>query len=182
MVLFSRKDLDYSFSNAGEVPPYLHSFSFPPSYFHRILRTTGNPIVQLDIRLWGREVAMNLHLVQDRGHAETYASSYLFPPVWVTNDGLYSPQGGRHVVVRWTHRSKFYVVRNTPIPDTTLVVDSAWEGSIVIECEGTNEGLADLQVRAGLEHFKPQAGVHPQPGDGGRVFRLLREKRRVYIV
>ena len=100
-----------------------------------------------------------------------------FLPVMITDDAFCRPQGGRHVVVRWTHRSRFHVVRNTPIPDTNLVVDSAWEGSIVIECEGTNEGLADLQVRAGLEHFKPQAGVQPQPGDGGRVFRLLREKR-----
>ncbi len=149
------------------MPPYLHSFSFPPSYFHRILRSAGNPIVQLDIRPWGREIAMNLHLVQDRGHAETYASNYLLPSVRVVNYTLHSPQGGRHVVVRWTHRSKFHIVRYTPIPDTKLVVDPAWEGSIV----------ADLQVRAGLEHFKPQAGVHPQPGDGGRVFRLLREKR-----
>ena len=124
---------------------------------------------------------MNLHLVQDRGHAETYASDYLLPFIRIIDYTLHSPQGGRHVVVRWTHRSKFHIVRNTPIPDTKLVVDPAWEGSIVIECEGTNEGLADLQVRAGLEHFKPQAGVHPQPGDGGRVFRLLREKRCVYI-
>lgn len=101
----------------------------------------------------------------------------VFPSVLITDGTFYSPQGGRHVVVRWTHRSKFHVVRNAPIPDTNLVVDPAWEGTIVIECEGTNEGLADLQVRAGLEHFKPQAGVQPQPGDGGRVFRLLREKR-----
>jgi len=74
----SHKDLDYTFSNAGEVPPYLHSFSFPPSYFHRVLRSAGNPIVQLDIRPWGREVAMNLHLVQDKGHAETYVSRLLY--------------------------------------------------------------------------------------------------------
>lgn len=71
MDFFLAKDLDYTFSSAGEVPHYLHSFSFSPSYFHRVLRSTGNPIVQLDIRPWGREVAMNLYLVQDRGHAET---------------------------------------------------------------------------------------------------------------
>jgi hypothetical protein len=70
------QDLDYTCSNAGEVPPYLHSFSLPPSYFHRVLRSTGNPIVQLDIRPWGREVAANLHLVQDKGHAETYVSRH----------------------------------------------------------------------------------------------------------
>lgn len=152
-------DLDYTFSTTGDVPPYLHSLSFPPAYFHKVLRSSGNPIVQLDLRPWGKDIASNLQLVQDRGSAET-------------------PQGGRHAVMRWTHRTRFQVTRGTPIPDTNLVVDAGWEGALVIEAEGTNEGLADLQLRCGMEWFKPQPGVQPKQGDGGRVFRLLRERSR----
>ncbi|KAG8791372.1 hypothetical protein FRC16_000437 [Serendipita sp. 398] len=152
-------DLDYTFSTTGDIPPYLHSLSFPPAYFHRVLRSTGNPIMQLDLRPWGREVASNLQLIQDRGSAET-------------------PQGGRHAVMRWLHRSSFVVTKGIPIPDTTFSVDAGWEGRVVIEVEGTNEGLADLQLRCGPEWFKPQPGVQPKQGDGGRAFRLVRERSR----
>lgn len=92
-------------------------------------------------------------------------------------DQFSRPQGGRHTVMRWTHRTRLQVIRNTPIPDTNLLVDAGWEGFIVIEAEGTNEGLADLQLRCGMEWFKPQPGVQPKQGDGGRVFRLMRERR-----
>ncbi|KAG8801069.1 hypothetical protein FRC17_006729 [Serendipita sp. 399] len=152
-------DLDYTFSTTGDIPPYLHSLCFPPAYFHRVLRSTGNPIMQLDLRPWGREIASNLQLIQDRGSAET-------------------PQGGRHAVMRWVHRSSFLVSKGVPIPDTNLCVDAGWEGRIVIEVEGTNEGLADLQLRCGMEYFKPQPGVQPKQGDGGRAFRLIRERSR----
>ena len=83
--------------------------------------------------------------------------------------------------MRWTHRTRFQVVRGTPILDTNRVVDPGWEGALVIEAEGTNEGLADLQLRCGMEWFKPQPGVQPKQGDGGRVFRLLRERRCVEL-
>ncbi|KIM27839.1 hypothetical protein M408DRAFT_159846 [Serendipita vermifera MAFF 305830] len=156
-------DLDYTFSTTGDIPPYLHSLSFPPAYFHKVLRSSGNPIMQIDLRPWGREIASNLQLVQDRAQAET-------------------PQGGRHTVMRWTHRTRFQVIRNTPIPDSNLLVDAGWEGSIVVEAEGTNEGLADLQLRCGMEWFKPQPGVQPKQGDGGRVFRLIRERRCVMFI
>lgn len=83
--------------------------------------------------------------------------------------------------MRWTHRTRFQVTRGTPIPDTNLSVDAGWEGVLVLEAEGTNEGLADLQLRCGMEWFKPQPGVQPKQGDGGRVFRLIRERRSVYL-
>jgi hypothetical protein len=83
------------------------------------------------------------------------------------------------MVMRWTHRTRFLVTRGTPVPDTNLFVDAGWEGTIVLEAEGTNEGLADLQLRCGMEWFKPQPGVQPKQGDGGRVFRLIRERRYV---
>ena len=115
---------------------------------------------------------------------------------------FYRPQGNYHTVVRWVHRSSF-VIRPPPtpiagrygpnraripapriaIPNTKLFVDPGWYGTVVMEAEGTNEGLADLQERCGSGVFPPRAkNVIPNPGnlkprDGKKVFRLLREKR-----
>jgi hypothetical protein len=90
-------------------------------------------------------------------------------------------------VLRWTHRSKFRLApvhrtANTlsiPIPGTDLFVDAAWCGSVVVETEGTNEGLAELQSRCGAA-FPQLRGrrVGSFGGDSSRVFRLLRERSR----
>lgn len=161
------KDLDYTYSRTGEVPQYLHTLAFPPSYFHRVIRTSGNPIIHMDISPWGEEIASNLQLLQDRIRTET-------------------PQGGRHTVVRWIHRSRFtiqpdpYTHAPPPsIPGTNSPVDSGWYGVIVVETEGTNEGLADLQDRC-PGAFPPRAGIDPKQAmrkPTNRVFRLLRERR-----
>lgn len=58
----------------GELASYFHSLAFSPSYFHRVIRTgvhaamnpDGNPIVYIDVRPWGKELATNLQLLQDR--------------------------------------------------------------------------------------------------------------------
>lgn len=166
-------DLDYTFSRFGEVPQYLHTLAFPPSYFHRVIRTSGNPICHIDISPWSDEIASNLQLLQDRIKTET-------------------PQGGRHTVVRWIHRSRFTVpVRANPhtgtpppIPGTNLSVDAGWFGAIIVETEGTNEGLADLQERC-PGAFPPRAagggGEQQQRKPPSRVFRLLRERRCVFL-
>jgi len=71
------------------------------------------------------------------------------------------------------------------IPNTDLFVDPGWYGTVVVEAEGTNEGLMDLQERCGTGIFPPRAkNVIRNPGnlmprDGRKVFRLLREKRSV---
>jgi hypothetical protein len=63
-----------------------------------------------------------------------------------------------------------------------MFVDSGWYGTIVVETEGTNEALADLQERCGPGIFpsRPRGvnGHHP-PGqfENRKVFRILREKR-----
>lgn len=117
------------------------------------------------------------------------------------------PQGAYHNVVRWVHRSSF-VIRpparvmqrgpsvngrgqpHTPriaIPDTdNLFIDPGWYGTIVVETEGTNEALADLQERCGPRAFPPR----PRPLNPAqqkaqqevkKVFRILREKRSVLV-
>jgi hypothetical protein len=68
------QDLDFTYSSIGAIPKYLHALAFPPSYFHRVIRTGpsgGNPVVRIDVSPWGAEIAKNLQLVQDRVRTET---------------------------------------------------------------------------------------------------------------
>lgn len=68
------QDLDYTYSAIGDLPKYLHALGFPPSYFHRVIRTghtNSNPIVHIDITPWGQEIMTNLQLTQDRVRTET---------------------------------------------------------------------------------------------------------------
>ncbi|KAF8577831.1 hypothetical protein K439DRAFT_1363739 [Ramaria rubella] len=159
-------DLDYNYSPIGELPRYLHSLAFPPSYFHKVIRATGNPLCQIDITPWGTEIANGVRLLQDRVVTE-------------------SAQGSQHAVLRWVHRSQFQIRAGQPIPDTEgLVVDAKWAGTIVIETEGTNEGLADLlgrcgeQVSAAALHASGGLSAKLGKGEAGRVFRLLRARSR----
>lgn len=180
----------------GELPGYIHTMSFPPSYFHRVIRTPGNPIVHIDISPWGEEIAGNLQLLQDRVRTETYVWIIWFIRVYPrliypVDD---SPQGGHHTVVRWIHRSSFRVRPNPfnkqpiRIPGTALVVDPGWWGTVVVETEGTNEGLHDLQERCKTKAFPQRpAGADKIAKNGkagskddkgpSRVYRLFRERR-----
>ena len=114
----------------------------------------------------------------------------------------HSPQGKQHSVIRWIHRTRFKVRPNTPInpaatpvmlPDgtrQTQSIDPAWTGVVVIEAEGTNEGLADLQYRIGniLTLFPAkkvtggselqQSAPTRSPPPGRTPFRLLRGQSR----
>jgi len=71
-----------------------------------------------------------------------------------------------------------------PIPGSdNLFIDPGWYGTIVVETEGTNEALADLQERCGPKAFPPrpraltpaQAKAHAEVR---KVWRILREKSR----
>ncbi|KAH7925237.1 hypothetical protein BV22DRAFT_1011655 [Leucogyrophana mollusca] len=181
-------DLDYKFSRMGELPPYFHNLAFSPSYFHRVLRTGvsgsggGNPIVYVDLSPWGEELAANLQLLQDRARTET-------------------AHGALHNVVRWVHRTSFTIrppsqlphshihtrlhALRLPIPNVEgFFIDPGWYGTIIVEAEGTNEGLADLQERCGPGAFPPRAEALSSKIRGEkektnkRVFRILREKSR----
>ncbi|KAG9220129.1 hypothetical protein CCMSSC00406_0007176 [Pleurotus cornucopiae] len=196
-------DLDYAYSSVGDLPKYIRSLAFPPSYFHRVIRTgssNSNPIAHIDVSPWGEEIAANLQLLQDRVRTET-------------------PQGAYHNVVRWVHRSSFTIrpgrgrtpnsrpssrpssragSRPTPnsimqignssrihIPDTDgLCVDPGWYGTVIVETEGTNEALADLQDRCGPGAFPPRATptherfTPTKDKEAKRIFRILRERSR----
>ncbi|EIW87099.1 hypothetical protein CONPUDRAFT_116157 [Coniophora puteana RWD-64-598 SS2] len=164
-------DLDYKFSRMGELSPYFHSLAFSPSYFHRVIRQGpstgtggGNPIVYVDVSPWGPEISTNMQLFQDRVQTEM-------------------PDGTLHSLVRWVHRSRFTILPprggaassgknareyRVPIPGVEgFVIDPSWYGSVVLEAEGTNEGLADLQGRA----FPSE-----KARTGRRVWRVVRER------
>ncbi|EPT04755.1 hypothetical protein FOMPIDRAFT_39628 [Fomitopsis schrenkii] len=173
-------DLDFTWSRIGDLPKYLPTLAFPPSYFHRVIRTqgSGNPICHIDIAPWGEEIAEHLQLLQDRTRTET-------------------PQGGHHMVVRWVHRSTFTIgppapnkpVRIPSMPNVgpgpshgAWLVDPGWYGRVVVEAEGTNEGLADLQARCGRA-FPPRAvgaraGGEQAAKEQNIVFKILRERSR----
>lgn len=183
-------DLDYKYSPMGELSPYFHSLAFSPSYFHRVIRTGvnaafnpgGNPIVYLDVSPWGQELAANLQLLQDRATTAT-------------------PHGTLHSVVHWLHRSSFTIRPpvsphhphayshsqnlRLPIPNVAgFFIDPGWYGTVIVEAEGTNEGLADFQARCGPGAFPPRADnvtskMRNEKEKGSRrVYRVLREKSR----
>lgn len=183
-------DLDYKYSPMGELSPYFHSLAFSPSYFHRVIRTGvnpilnpgGNPIVNLDVSPWGQELAANLQLIQDRATTAT-------------------PHGTLHSVVHWLHRSSFTIRPpvsahhphayshsqnlRLPIPNVAgFFIDPGWYGTVIVEAEGTNEGLADFQARCGPGVFPPRADnltskMRIEKEKGSRcVYRILREKSR----
>ena len=108
-------------------------------------------------------------------------------------------------MVRWVHRSSFTIrppvsphhphayshMQNLrlPIPHVDgFFIDPGWYGTVVIESEGTNEGLADFQDRCGPGAFPPRAHNitskmrNEKEKDSRRVFRVLREKRYVFLV
>ena len=112
------------------------------------------------------------------------------------------PHGALHDVVRWVHRSTFVIrppvpphpgqrARNLriPIPHTDgFFIDPGWYGKVVLESEGTHEGLADLQARCGHGVFPPRAETlatkmrNEKEKDNRRVWRILREKRYVSVI
>jgi hypothetical protein len=92
------------------------------------------------------------------------------------------PGPARFTTTQQGSRTQFLISR-IPIPDTdnNLFVDSGWHGTVVVETEGTNEALADLQERCGPGVFPPRSrGVPPMNRiqiENKKVFRVLREKR-----
>ncbi|KAL4063835.1 hypothetical protein V8B97DRAFT_2053041 [Scleroderma yunnanense] len=193
-------DLDYKYSRLGELSPYFHSLAFSPSYFHRVIRIgasaghnpQANPIVYVDVSPWGKEISENLQLLQERSKTET-------------------PSGALHDVVLWVHRSSFTIRRpanssnalahshlqetyphlipraqRVPIPNVPgFFVDPNWYGKVVVEAEGTNEGLVDLQERCGPGVFPPHVETIAKKIRGTRdnaqakkMWRVVRERSR----
>jgi hypothetical protein len=177
------------------VPVYIHTFAFPPSYFHRVVRTVvlpggreGDPAAHIDFAPWGAQIAQSVRLLQDKVKADAPSSGA---------GGGGQGAGRGHTLVRWVHRARFAVrpraaAGRIPITDApsayaqlqggtgTAVVDEGWYGTVVLETEGTNEGLEDLLGRVGYNAANGQP-IHgwrtPEAGDPRRMYRILRERR-----
>ena len=72
-----------------------------------------------------------------------------------------------------------------PSPTGAWVIDPGWFGTVVVETEGTNEGLADLQARC-RGAVIPRRGEQLSPeqlqlNDRRMVFRIVRERRYVVL-
>ncbi|KAI0717449.1 hypothetical protein C8T65DRAFT_641606 [Cerioporus squamosus] len=98
------------------------------------------------------------------------------------------------MVVRWVHRSSFTIRPSSSGKALRVSVPKGvahrpgWYGTVVVEAEGTNEGLADLQERCRgafpIRAIGAAAHVSVSPERAAReeerrmVFRILREKSR----
>ncbi|KXN92047.1 hypothetical protein AN958_10034 [Leucoagaricus sp. SymC.cos] len=197
-------DLDFTYSPTGELPKYITPLAFPPSYFHGVIRpgsSSSNPVVYFDLSPWGEQVAANLQLLQCRVKTETPQGKYHNVIQWVHRSYFKIQPSSRHSSVRTLPRPpssasanghtgtimnanpKIPIPGRIPISDTGLYVDPGWYGVIVVETEGTNESLADLQDRCGPGAFPSRVrGVHAPVTqaqvESRKVFRILRERSR----
>ncbi|KAG8940649.1 hypothetical protein FRC03_005222, partial [Tulasnella sp. 419] len=167
-------DLDYTYSLTGDVPENIDSLAFSPSYWWKVVQLIGNPVCYIDLAPFAVDIASNLQLLQER----------------VQNEVTQNP------VIRWVHRTKIKIRPGMPVdpiahsPDGTrqrTLIHPGWVGTLVIETEGTNEALADLQARLGdavnASLIRRGSGGGSRAtkngkGIGRSPFRLLREKSR----
>lgn len=125
------RDLSFMFDRGGHLPSWLNAFSFAPSYYHNIIRSSdaSQPVIYLDVLPWRDQIVSTMRLVQDQ--VETF-----------------SPQGARYRISKWLYRAVINVVPGAIISDEGLeVVDAGWHGKIVIETEGTAEHAKELISR-----------------------------------
>ncbi|KAN0061543.1 hypothetical protein ACQY0O_006390 [Thecaphora frezii] len=151
------RDLSYVFDRSGHLPSWVNSFSYPPSYYHNIIRSSSaaQPVVYLDVLPWRDQIVTTMRLVQDQ--VETY-----------------NPQGARYRISKWLYRAVINVAPGQIISDEGLeVVDAGWHGRIVIETEGTAEHAKELisrcagpaesaQIKARLLASVMDADGHPR--------------------
>ncbi|EPQ31681.1 uncharacterized protein PFL1_01014 [Pseudozyma flocculosa PF-1] len=125
------RDLSFMFDRTGHLPSWINAFSYAPSYYHNIIRSSSSaqPIVYLDVLPWRDQIVSTMRLVQDQ--VETF-----------------NPQGARYRISKWLYRAVFNVTPGQIISDEGLeVVDAGWHGRIVIETEGTAEHAKELISR-----------------------------------
>lgn len=66
-----------------------------------------------------------------------------------------------------------------PSPTGAWIVDPGWYGTVVVETEGTNEGLEDLKARCRgpVSHHGQVPPEYAHWEERRVVFRILRERR-----
>nr|CDI52613.1 putative protein [Melanopsichium pennsylvanicum 4] len=163
------RDLSFMFDRNGHLPSWLNAFSYAPSYYHNIIRSSdaSQPVVYLDVLPWRDQIVSTMRLVQDQ--VETF-----------------SRQGARYRISKWLYRAVINITPGAIIGDEGLqAVDAGWHGKIVIETEGTAEHAKELisrcagpaesaQIRARL-----LATVMDGGGDGGSVKSVKKVKKMI---
>ncbi|KAL7416190.1 hypothetical protein BDY24DRAFT_337459, partial [Mrakia frigida] len=115
-------DLDFQFSVLGEIPSFINAFQFPPSYWHKVVKSAGNPLLYLDLSgPMGVEIKKNTKLILDKAP-------------------LTAPDGRERLVQSWIHRSEL-VVR-----ETKGMIHGDWAGMLVILVSL----LLSLSLRSGI--------------------------------
>ncbi|THU82136.1 hypothetical protein K435DRAFT_692107 [Dendrothele bispora CBS 962.96] len=182
-------DLDYTYSEVGDVPKYIPILAFPPSYFYRVLRTSpsssSDPLVRIDISHWGEEIATNLQLLQNRGRMERATTVY-HNTNWVHQSWFrIKPPQSQHTSDSNNNNDN----KGVPVPGFAgHFIHPTWYGKIVIETEGTADSLTDLQDRCGPKAFpnrvkpvtKTVVGSSQRSAerdkDARTAFRIVRER------
>ncbi|KAF5334160.1 hypothetical protein D9758_014815 [Tetrapyrgos nigripes] len=183
-------DLDYTYSDVGDVPKYIPSLAFPPSYFHRVLRTnssSSDPIVRLDISPWGEEIASNLQLLQNKNKGIPQAACHSTNWIHQSSFTIRSPRA-RSLASKRSEKTgqsskSTESSHGVPIPGFQgLFVDSGWYGKIVIETEGTGDSLADLQDRCGPGAFPSRVQSSARSMITGRSMQREKDARKVFRI
>ncbi|PWN47645.1 hypothetical protein IE53DRAFT_381971 [Violaceomyces palustris] len=125
------RDLSFMFDKIGHLPSWINSFSYAPSYYHNLIRSSNasQPVIYLDVLPWRDQIVSTMRLVQDQ--VETF-----------------SAQGARYRISKWLYRAVVEVTSGQIISNEGLeVVDEGWKGRLVIETEGTAEHAKELISR-----------------------------------
>ena len=164
MILTLTQDLDYSFTTEGDVPGYIHSLALPPAYFHKIIRTGPNPLINADLTPWASELITQAQHMLDKSAPATPG-----------------PEGA---VGKWVYRSRCRVRGREPVlgAPAGTTVDQGWNGALIVEWEGTNEGMAELRERFGLpadgSSARRRGSVGGPSKDRVKTWRLIRDRSR----
>ena len=109
----------------GHLPSFLNLLLYPPTYYHGVVRYSGNsPVLYLDLLPWRAEIVHSMQLVRD--NVETLGA----------NGQLYR-------VSKWLYRAALTI--DVPPSDTPEYEESpydahhGWNGTLVLEAEGTSE-------------------------------------------
>ncbi|KAF9519760.1 hypothetical protein BS47DRAFT_1358063 [Hydnum rufescens UP504] len=125
----------------------------------------------------------------ERSHVQTWVRVFVFSTsaliTWAPAGSLPSSNSADELSKIETLKMRFQVCSDTPLPakpgpGCTQLIDLAWDGTVYIEAEGTNEGLQDLQARCGntisLASNASRATITggTRTAKGKSVFRMIR--------
>ena len=121
--------LSTTYDPIGHVPPYFNLLLFPPAYYNSVLRSSADPIVFLDVLPFRAQIPPALQLVRD--NVETRG-----------------PQRQLYRIAKWFYRASFAIDEpKSDVPDfleTSYNAHHAWNGTVVLEADGTAEHAAKL--------------------------------------